>query len=907
MDVDIAMRSTNRHRFVTIPTTELRPPQRVFQHICNMKHLSALLFCIGTIFFASAQAPVTIDWEVASTAGGGTNQPQAIKRTLDGGYVVAGSTSTNIRVAKFAADGTELWSGVYGGPGSPDNAVEVLVLPNGHFLVAGYVFGEGGDITGSNGGIDAWLIELDGSGELLWQRCYGGSGWDRVYSAALTSDGGIIMTGSSTSSDGDVGMNQGGTDLWLVKLDAAHDIDWEYTYGGTQDDQGTSVQQTADGGYIVAGSTASNNGDVTGHHGINDLWVLKVSATGALEWQHALGGTANDYGGGKVLQVDDGGYVVATSSMSTDGDLTSNNGIFDFWVLKLDAQGEIVWQHSYGGPETEYCNGIAATLDGGFILTGSTHAAGGHVSHYHGGMMDAWVVKLNGDGLMEWQRSFGGSLLDEGHAIIQDPDGSYVMASRSSSTDGDASSGTPAGDFWIVKFTGATNFVTGKVFADMNVNGTYDEGDVLLHNHMILDALGDNLAFTDSNGVYEHASHAGAQVILSPAEIANYTAAPASHAYTFNGVNEVVTDRDFALQPTGVFTDLMVSLIPITAFRPGYPAMMELRCKNIGTTTLNGASVIYWNVSPLLFDYFGTTPVPESSDPVWWPIPELPPFGEFTVTIHVDVPASAVPGTVLSPSALSMTPDDDPANNQSHASITITGSYDPNDIQVDKPVLLVQDLAGAPVLDYLIRFQNTGTDTAFTVQIRNPIPAGVDMSTFEFVSSSHQVQLQYVQAEDLLWFRFDDILLPDSNTNEALSHGYVRYRIAPFTDLSVGDVIANQVGIYFDFNEPVITNIATTEIISTTAVAEQVQAGQLLLHPNPTSGDLLIQMDLHHAARVHVEMFNGTGQIMRTMPLRDVSAGLSHFALSCEGLPDGVYYVRIHMGGEVVTRKVVKL
>jgi hypothetical protein len=169
-----------------------------------------------------------------------------------------------------------------------------------------------------------------------------------------------------------------------------------------------------------------------------------------------------------------------------------------------------------------------------------------------------------------------------------------------------------------------------------------------------------------------------------------------------------------------------------------------------------------------------------------------------------------------------------------------TGSFDPNDILVNEDTLTTTQLSNAPWLEYIIRFQNTGNDTAFTVKILNPIDTNkLNLSTFEFTNASHPVNLNWINYQRNMEFKFENILLPDSNTNEPLSHGFVRYRIQPKTTLTAGDSITNFAAIYFDFNEPVITNTAKTIIILPTGIASATPTqGKLHVFPNPAEKQL---------------------------------------------------------------------
>ena len=168
-----------------------------------------------------------------------------------------------------------------------------------------------------------------------WQRSLGGSWHDDAYSIQQTADGGYIVAGDSYSNDGDVTGNHGGNDYWIVKLDASANITWQRALGGSNSDGALSIQQTTDGGYIVAGYSESNDGDVTGNHGgPTDYWVVKLDASGNITWQKSLGGSNNE-GAFSIQQTSDGGYIVAGNSGSNDGDITGNHGDRDYWVVKL--------------------------------------------------------------------------------------------------------------------------------------------------------------------------------------------------------------------------------------------------------------------------------------------------------------------------------------------------------------------------------------------------------------------------------------------------------------------------------------------------------------------------------------------------------------------------------------------
>ncbi len=162
---------------------------------------------------------------------------------------------------------------------------------------------------------------------ISWQKCFGGSKSEEAKSIQQTSDGGYIVAGYSASTNGAVTENHGDSDYWVVKLNSTGNISWQKSFGGSYHDEARSIQQTSDGGYIVAGYSESTDGDVTGNHGDSDYWVVKLNSTGNILWQKSLGGSDDDEAN-SIQQTSDGGYIVAGYSQSTDGDVTGHHGSF---------------------------------------------------------------------------------------------------------------------------------------------------------------------------------------------------------------------------------------------------------------------------------------------------------------------------------------------------------------------------------------------------------------------------------------------------------------------------------------------------------------------------------------------------------------------------------------------------
>ncbi len=431
---------------------------------------------------AFAQAP-SIQWQ--KTLGGtGVDNTFSVWPTTDGGYITAGYSDSNdgdvagnhggldYWVVKTDVAGNISWQKSLGGSGQ-DIPYAIQQTGDGGYIVAGSTTSNDGDVSGNHGNDDYWVVKLDASGNIVWQKTLGGSGTDDAKYIQQTSDGGYIVAGVSTSLNGDVTGNHGtGVDMdyWVVRLDGSGNIIWQKSLGGPGADYSSCVQQTSDGGYIVAGSSYSKTGDVSGNHNGYDYWVVKLGGSGNIVWQKSLGGSDDD-NAYSIQPTADGGYVVAGVAKSMDGDVSGSHGI-DAWTVKLDGSGNIVWQKALGGTGTDVANAIQQTSDGGYIVAGYTSSTDGDVTSNYG-VVDYWVVKLNSSGNIVWQKSMGGSGIDIANAIHQTTDGGYIVAGYSTSTDGEVS-GNHGGssDIWIVKLGAAgtlpLNFISFTAAASGN-------------------------------------------------------------------------------------------------------------------------------------------------------------------------------------------------------------------------------------------------------------------------------------------------------------------------------------------------------------------------------------------------------------------------------------------------------
>ncbi|MEO5776114.1 MAG: T9SS type A sorting domain-containing protein [Flavobacterium sp.] len=424
-----------------------------------MKTKISLLLTVLSFVYTQAQAPA-IQWQKPL---GGTNNEgaAAIQKTPDGGYVTAGSNTSNngdvtgnhggydYWIVKLDAIGNIQWQKSLGGSGD-DVADAIQTTADGGYIVTGYSNSNDGDVSGNHGNQDCWVVKLDTTGNIQWQKSFGSSNGDAAFSIQLTSDGGYVMVGYSSQNDGNVTGNHGGPDYWVVKLDAGGNMLWQKSLGGSADDVGQSVQTTSDGGYIVAGYSSSNNGNVTGNHGTTDYWVVKLDASGNIQWQKSLGGSNTDYAQA-IQTTSDGGYIVVGSSFSNNGNVTGNHGgISDFWVVKLNATGTLLWQKSLGGSDADYAQSIQTTSDGGCVVAGYSYSNDGDIIGNHGSS-DCWIIKLDITGTKQWQKPLGGSGEESANSIQNTSDGGYVITGFTNSNDGDITGNHGGLDCWVVK------------------------------------------------------------------------------------------------------------------------------------------------------------------------------------------------------------------------------------------------------------------------------------------------------------------------------------------------------------------------------------------------------------------------------------------------------------------------
>ncbi|MCI0417179.1 hypothetical protein L0222_30785 [bacterium] len=358
----------------------------------------AVLFTVNFLCLLAGSA-FGISWaKVYDHAAAMGNPRNEIQPTSDGGYIVASTIAGNdaIWVMKLTSTGSVSWQKSYGGAGTQSLGSIRPTRDGGYVVLAE---------TTSFGAwdVDGWVLKLDSNGKVQWQNTYGGIGYDSANTIQQTTDEGFIFAGYTESFTNDP---EG--DAWAVKINSSGAIIWAKSYGSSATFEDiTHIEQTSDGGFICAGDRE------------DDAWVMKLTPTGKIKWQKTYGGSAGDHSE-YVQQTYDGGFVVAGNTDSFGA------GSGDFWVFKLNSSGTMQWQKTYGGPSSERLYQLDYTSDLGYVLTGYTFSFGP-------AMRNAWTLKLDSSGEISWQKTYGGGNSDRATSVQETSDGSYVLAGRTES------------------------------------------------------------------------------------------------------------------------------------------------------------------------------------------------------------------------------------------------------------------------------------------------------------------------------------------------------------------------------------------------------------------------------------------------------------------------------------------
>jgi hypothetical protein len=389
--------------------------------------LIALVFIGGGFSSVASMSAPKKEWD-KTFGGSGEDMGKSVQQTKDGGYIITGYTdsygagSFDVWLIKTDSKGNKEWDKTFGGSGG-DMGESVQQTKDGGYIITGYT-----DSYGA-GSLDVWLIKTDSKGNKEWDKTFGGAKDEYGESVQQTKDGGYIITGCTLSYSASYSADE--SDIWLIKTDSKGNKEWDKTFGTPYWDWGYSVQQTKDGGYIIAGI----RGYVVPYgEGKNDLWLIKTDSKGNKEWDKTFGGAKDEYGE-SVQQTKDGGYIITGCTFSYGAEES------DIWLIKIDSEGNKEWDKAFENSNWDWGYSVQQTKDGGYIITGCMTSYGVEES-------DVWLIKTDSRGNKEWDKIFGGPNLDYGYSGQQTKDGGYIIAGSKRSYD--------AGNFdvWLIKVRG---------------------------------------------------------------------------------------------------------------------------------------------------------------------------------------------------------------------------------------------------------------------------------------------------------------------------------------------------------------------------------------------------------------------------------------------------------------------
>lgn len=731
-------------------------------------------------------------------------------QTPDGGYLLVGSSSSDIggdksEVGRGGGDywvirldplGNKLWDKTLGGPGS-DVANDVLATSDGGYLVVGFGgTGVGWEKSlpsyGGYGGWDYWVVKIGANGNKLWDQVFGGSGADVSFDAIQLSNGTFVIGGHSASdaSGNKTTSLRGGWDYWVVAIDADGNKLWEQAYGSDGSDLSHSMVATSDGGFAIAGASAS---DVSGEksepsRGGYDLWLVKADAAGNKQWDRTVGSAVNeDWYREGVVQTDDGGFLMGIDSLGgISGDRTERSrGNRDYWLVRLDASGKKLWDKAIGGSKGEWLTHIGRSLDGGYFLAGLSN--------------------------------------------------SDVSFEKSEPCRGNR-------DLWLVKTFELSTLVpsvSGMTYVDLDNDCSYDPMvDSPLANRLIEATPGPYFAQSDAEGQFALRLPGG-----------DYTVEQAGLAYS-----------PFAQTCPGAPGSFPVSavsgsLTPAGAFGNAGPANGSVEITTAGTyppplTTPcwgqhHQECVTFTNAQPALHnphyeisidgglsqgvvtgataDFFchcvptwvGNTISCISNLP-------LPANGACTICVTVDVPPWPQPSLPNDSITVESSVSGYFGNNEVYSTASefvdpILCSYDPNDRTLLHPGACGEAglIPSGQPLTYRTRFQNLGNAPAHNVVVDETLDDALDPATFKLLGSNYNVTRAEIFPGNRLILSFIGIELPPEQSDPLGSVGTVLYSIRPKANMPTPWPIQSRAAIFFDLNEPVITNETLHTLVDT--------------------------------------------------------------------------------------------
>jgi uncharacterized repeat protein (TIGR01451 family) len=697
--------------------------------------------------------------------------------------------------------------------------------------------------------------KFDPNGNVVWVSLFRSYGTGRGSGIAIDSSGAtLVFTGyfttqfdvnassvSSTSMAAFVGSisTSNGSTAGLFKTGGKTGVDVKFNHSGD---------------VIVAGefaNTVSIGSNTLTAHGMNDLYLASFSVAGTCNFAKQIGSIGNN---SQNLQMGNIG-IDSSDQIFMDGQLPDMTifgsdtlpgmlGMQYGFLAKFDATGNELWENEFTCSTNCRANGMFVEDNGMMVITGN--------------------YGNNANLVIGTDTLYGGGI-------------------------------------FISFIAGDANLIKGRMYFDFNKNGIYDSGDRGLKNEKALISPAPYPAFADVDGNYEMFVDTGNFLVTPGYSNSYYNLLNASYPVTFSSYNQLSSNLDFVFQPISGITDVKVDVTSLSPSRTYQPMYFQITCTNAGTDTASGEVKFFFDPG---FNYLYSMPLATfSGDTVVWPYSNLKPFESLTFEVMLFLTTSIPVGSVISSIAY-ITPyanDVKQSDNSDTLTSIVVASLDPNYKEVEPAGNIAPSfIPSGDLLDYTVHFQNTGTDTAFTIVVVDTISNNLDLNSLEIISSSHPVTL-YATGNGRVEFTFTNILLPDSNVDEPLSHGFVKYSIRPLGTLANGDSISNTGYIYFDYNAPVITNTTITKVTNLNALPE-LNDSHIKIYPVPSSDNITVDLTGFSNEKINLKLFTLKGNLIREW--RNIQPQL--FKIDMQHVDAGSYLLVVHSGKANHYCKIVK-
>ncbi len=816
----------------------------------------------------------------------------------------------------------------------------------GNLYVAGEVWKTcsigGTQITCLPGDVEYFIAKWTPAGQLAWVHSGGGQGRKWLRSLCISRAGEVYFAGEFLDSARfqTTTLYAARRNGFCAKISASGALIWvknlenlSHVPGSQADVYDIALNSFEDVYLLGAGGVSIDGHTINSAFQFNLFW-LKLNSAGTYQASDSFGRFRRDqyvYTYAIIVDKLNNFYV---SGSSLDGPVTiqghliypslGGHNIIGAFLAKFDPSGQLVWLQplAVGGDQWSQIQIMDLVLDrtnnpvvagfwgmdaDNYVAIGSVQflapASSGFISCFNRQDGDpSWIqgqiAPLSLEGLhTSFSQNKQGQFLFSDAALGDDisvANQTYSVAAGSTITS------------FLSLFTPDQNTVSGIVFNDDNHNQIQDSGETPKAGVIIQALPGPVYCSSNQAGEYDMSIALGNYSLSVPQPPAHYTAPPPA-SYAFSTYGNAVANQNIALQPIPNQQDLRVLLTPVNRARPGFALTYRLTARNIGTVPV-AAAALQLAVDPLLSFVSSTTPGALSGNTFSVVLGTLQPGETRNVDVLYQIAVTApvnhvLVGTgTLNPTAADLTP----ADNVEVSNLTVTGSYDPNDIAVNFPTLLLPDVQNAVrPLDYTVRFQNMGTDTAFTAVIRDTLPANMlYLGTLQVLASSHSCTWR-LGPGGVLTVTFPNIRLPHRNANTLRSMGFVRFRMMPYTTLAIGDLVTNEADIHFDFNAPINTNTALTTVVGPTGLTpETATALSGGAWPNPATGTLHVALARPTVAPVTLTLTDAVGRTAQTRTA-PAASGPYETTLDVTGLAPGLYLLRAQAAGRGFSQRVV--